>query len=83
MQKIATLINEGEHSKRDVLMFIGEIRRYVAITELDETVLKRLINHILLGEPESVKLKLPKTDESRLCKGLERYNVLQFLSSNR
>ena len=38
----------------DVQMFMGEIRRYVAITELDETVLNRLINRILIGEPKKV-----------------------------
>ncbi len=31
-------------------MFMEEIRRYSVITELDEMVLNRLINHILIGE---------------------------------
>ena len=35
-------------------MFMGEIRRYAAITELDETVLNRLINRILIGESKNV-----------------------------
>ena len=54
MQEIAALISEEEHSKGDVQMFMGEIRRYAAITELDETVLNRLINRILIGEPKKV-----------------------------
>ena len=54
MQEIATLISEEEHSEGDVQMFMGEIRRYAAITELDETVLNRLINRILIGEPKNV-----------------------------
>ncbi len=35
-------------------MFMGEIKWYVAITELDETALNRLINHIMIGEPGKV-----------------------------
>ena len=54
MQEIAALISEEEHSEGDVQMFMGEIRRYAAITELDETVLNRLINRILIGEPKKV-----------------------------
>ena len=54
MQEIAALISEEEHSEGDVQMFMGEIRRYAAITELDETVLNRLINRILIGEPKEV-----------------------------
>lgn len=54
MQEIAALISEEEHSEGDVQMFMGEIRRYAAITELDETVLNRLINRILIGKPEKV-----------------------------
>lgn len=54
MQEIAALISEEEHSEGEVQMFMGEIRRYATITELDETVLNRLINHILIGEPKKV-----------------------------
>ena len=54
MQEIAALISEEEHSEGDVQMFMGEIRRYATITELDETVLNRLINRILIGEPKKV-----------------------------
>ena len=46
-------------------MFMGEIRRYAAITELDETVLNRLINRILIGEPK--KVEGVKTQEVRIA----------------
>ena len=64
MQEIAALISEEEHSDGDVQMFMGEIRRYAAITELDETVLNRLINRILIGEPK--KVDGIKTQEVRI-----------------
>lgn len=54
MQEIAALISEEEHSEGDVQRFMGEIRRYAAITELDEMVLNRLINCILIGEHKNV-----------------------------
>ena len=54
MQEIAALISEEEHSEGDVRTFMEEIKRYAAITELDETVLNRLINRILIGEPKKV-----------------------------
>ena len=64
MQEIVALISEEEHSEGDVQMFMGEIRRYAAITELDETVLNRLINRILIGEPK--KVDGVKTQEVRI-----------------
>ena len=64
MQEIAALISEEEHSEGDVQMFMGEIKRYAAITELDETVLNRLINRILIGEPK--KVDGVKTQEIRI-----------------
>ncbi len=54
MQEIAAVISEEEHSEGDVRTFMEEIKRYAAITELDETVLNRLINRILIGEPKKV-----------------------------
>ncbi len=64
MQEIAALISEEEHSEGDMQMFMGEIKRYAAITELDETVLNRLINRILIGEPK--KVDGVKTQEVRI-----------------
>ncbi len=54
MQEIATLISVEERSEGDVQMFLGEVRRYAAITTLDETVLNRLISRILIGESKKV-----------------------------
>ena len=64
MQEIAILISEEEHSEGDMQMFMGEIQRYAAIMELDETVLNRLINRILIGE--SKKVDGVKTQEVRI-----------------
>lgn len=64
IQKIAALISEEEHSEGDAQMFMGEIRRYAAITDLDETVLNRLINRILIGEPK--KIDGVRTQEMRI-----------------
>ena len=64
MQEIAALISKEEHSEGDVRTFVEEIKRYAAITELDETVLNRLINCILIGEPK--KVDGVKTQEVRI-----------------
>ncbi len=63
-REIAAVISEEEHSEGDVQMFVGEIRRYAAVTELDETVLNRLINRILIGELK--KVDGVKTQEVRI-----------------
>ena len=65
MQEIAALISEEEHSEGDVRTFMEEIKRYAAITELDETVLNRLINRILIGKPE--KIDGVRTQEVRIA----------------
>ena len=65
MQEIAALISEEEHSEGDVQTFMEEIKRYAAITELDETVLNRLINRILIGKPE--KIDGVRTQEVRIA----------------
>ena len=64
MQEIAALISKEEHSEGDVRTFVEEIKRYAAITELDETVLNRLINRILIGKPE--KIDGVRTQEVRI-----------------
>ena len=64
MQEIAAIISEEEHSEGDVRTFMEEIKRYAAITELDETVLNRLINRILIGKPE--KIDGVRTQEVRI-----------------
>ena len=65
MQEIAAVISEEEHSEGDVRTFMEEIKRYAAITELDETVLNRLINRILIGKPE--KIDGVRTQEVRIA----------------
>ena len=65
MQEIAALISKEEHSEGDVRTFVEEIKRYAAITELDETVLNRLINRILIGKPE--KIDGVRTQEVRIA----------------
>ncbi len=64
MQEIAALISEEEYSEGDVRTFMEEIKRYAAITELDEAVLNRLINRILIGELK--KIDGVKTQEVRI-----------------
>ncbi len=65
IQEIAALISKEEHSEGDVRTFVEEIKRYAAITELDETVLNRLINRILIGKPE--KIDGVRTQEVRIA----------------
>ena len=65
MQEIAALISEEEHSEGDVRTFMEEIKRYAAITELDEAVLNRLINRILIGELK--KIDGVRTQEVRIA----------------
>ena len=64
MQEITALISEEEHSEGNVRTFMEEIKRYAAITELDETVLNRLINRILIGKLE--KIDRVRTQEVRI-----------------
>ena len=54
MQEIAAIISEKEHLEGNVRIFMEEIKRYAAITELNETMLNRRINRILIGEPKKV-----------------------------
>ena len=65
MQEIAALISKEEHSEGDVRRLVAQIKRYAAITELDETVLNRLINRILIGKPE--KIDGVRTQEVRIA----------------
>ena len=76
MQEIAAPISEEEHSEGDVRTFMEEIKSYDAITELDEAVLNRLINRILIGKPE--KVDDVKTQEVRIV-----YNFVGELWNNR
>ena len=48
------MIHRSDEQESDVRTFILEIRQYATITELDETVLHRLISKILIGEVKKV-----------------------------
>ena len=48
------MVRRSDEQESDVQSFIREIRQYTAITELDETMLHRLINKILIGEVRKV-----------------------------
>lgn len=48
------MMRHSDEQESDVRTFISEIRQYATITELDETVLHRLISKILIGEVRKV-----------------------------
>ena len=48
------MLQQSDAQESDVRTFIREIRQYATIQELDETVLNRLINRILVGEIKKV-----------------------------
>lgn len=54
VQELSELMRHCDEQESDVRTFIQEIRRYAAIEELDETVLHRLINKVLIGEVKKV-----------------------------
>ena len=54
MQAITDELRSVSDAEDDVRRFIGEIREYASITELDETILNRLIEKIVISEVEVV-----------------------------
>ena len=54
MQEITDILREVDGRESDVRQFVEEIRQYSAISELDETILNRLIDKILIGAVEIV-----------------------------
>lgn len=54
LQDLAEMMRHSDEQESDVRTFISEIRQYATITELDETVLHRLISKILIGEVRKV-----------------------------
>lgn len=54
LQDLSDMMRHSDEQESDVRTFIREIRQYAAITELDETVLHRLINKILIGEVRKI-----------------------------
>ena len=54
LQELMRMLQQSDAQESEVRTFIREIRQYATIQELDETVLNRLINRILVGEVEKV-----------------------------
>ena len=54
LHDLAVMQSQADAQESEVRTFIKEIRRYAAIEELDESVLNRLINKILIGEVKKV-----------------------------
>lgn len=54
LQDLSDMMRHSDEQESDVRMFIREIRQYATITELDETVLHRLISKVLIGEVRKV-----------------------------
>ena len=54
MQEISDELRTASSADSDVRRFIEEIREYASITELNETILNRLINKIFISSVEVV-----------------------------
>ena len=54
MQAITDELRSVSDTEDDVRRFIGEIREYASITELDETILNRLIDKIIISAVEVI-----------------------------
>ena len=54
MQTITDELRTASDTEDDVRRFIGEIREYASITELDETILNRLIDKIIISAVEVI-----------------------------
>ena len=50
LQELLRMLQQSDAQESEVRTFIREIRKHSTIQELDETVLNRLINRILVGE---------------------------------
>ena len=50
MQELTQMMRQSDGQENDVKTFIREIRQYATVKELDEAVLNRLIDRILIGE---------------------------------
>jgi len=50
MQELTQMMRQSDGQENDVKTFIKEIRQYATVKELDEAVLNRLIDRILIGE---------------------------------
>ena len=55
IQELALMMRQSDEQESDVKAFIREIRQYATIEELDEAVLNRLINRIVVGEVKKIE----------------------------
>ena len=74
LRELSDMERRSSEQERDVRAFLSEIRQCAAITELDETVLHRLIHKILVGEVKKVDGQ--KVQEVRIV-----YNFVGELSA--
>ena len=75
MQAITDELRIANSADSDVRRFIGEIREYASITELDETILNRLIDKIIISAVEVI-------DGERVQKVRIVYNFVGEISRN-
>lgn len=54
ISEIQAILRDSVDQESDIRQFIGEIRKYESITELDEGVLNHLIDRILIGDVKKV-----------------------------
>ena len=54
MQEISDELRTASNADNDVRRFIEEIQEYASITELDEAILNRLIDKIIIGAVEVI-----------------------------
>ena len=54
MQELNLMMRHTNEQESDVQAFIQEVRQYATIRDLDEAVLNRLINRIVIGEVRKV-----------------------------
>ena len=54
LQELMKMLQQSDAQENEVRTFIREIRQYATIQELDETVLNRLINRILVEEVKKI-----------------------------
>ena len=64
MQELSKHLNESDAQDGDIRLFIEEIRKVGVIRELDEAILNRLIDKILIGE--TIKTDQGKIQEVRI-----------------
>ena len=74
LRELSDMERRSSEQESDVRVFLSEIRQCAAITELDETVLHRLIHKILVGEVQKVDGQ--KVQEVRIV-----YNFVGELSA--